>query len=617
MTPKTRTVVVHLALTLGLLATLTSCACKSENGGGDGGGSKPAIEKGEDGKPIKVLNYFRSAAHKSLDPPKQFDSASAELIDNVYDTLLDYHYLKRPYELVPNLVSEMPSLSEDGLTYTFKLRKGIKFADDDCFPEGKGRELNADDVIYSIKRFADANINTNSYHVLLKDRVAGMDDFRAKTKEAGKGADYGTLDIDGVKKVDSHTLTITLKRKDPLALYAFASSPTAIVPKEAVEKYGDEFERHPVGTGPFVLAELSRRGEVVLKKNPNYHLTYPTEGDAGDKEAGLLEHAGKQLPLVDEVHLPLIEEPQPRMLEFLKGRIDWIGLDRDNFTKMATKDDKGNFTLNAEYANKFDMYAELRLVNTYYSLNMKDELLGKNKALRQALAYAFNTPLYIEQMLNGRGQKLHSIVPIPIAGSERDTKAQWYEHNLEMAKKKLEEAGFPNGEGLPELTIEYGSSSTVARQNFEFQRNLLAKAGIKVKGGFQSFTAFLGKVETGNFQIASSAWAADYPDGENFYQLLYGPNKVPGPNQASYDNPEFNTLYEQAKYMPPGPERNAVFAKMAEMIKEDVPVILSVNPLAFGMYQKWVGNMKRSMMDDAPYKYLDIDIDAKKKGVPE
>ncbi|MGD8859890.1 MAG: ABC transporter substrate-binding protein [Myxococcales bacterium] len=601
MTSPTFTRSLRLAL---LLLSLTVAAC-------DCSGGAPATNAA--GEPKKVFNYLRGASHKSLDPVKQFDSASADLVSNLYDTLLSYHYLKRPYELIPNLAAEMPSLAEDGVTYTFQLRKDVRFHDDECFPDGKGRPLVADDVIYSFKRFADANLNGKSY-ILLAGRIEGMDEFREATREAGKGADYEMLQISGVKKIDDHTVQIRLTQPNPTALSPFAATQLSIVPREAVEHYGFDFERRPVGTGPFKIKKLSRRGMTILEKNPNYHLTYPSEGDEGDEEAGLLAARGKQLPFVDEVHLPLIEEAQPAMLKFKRGQLDWIGIDKDNFTQMAYRDAQG-FHLKPEYAKKFEIYAEPTLVSEYFVINMQDELLGKNKALRQAMAYAIDAAGYVEQMRNGRGVALETIVPIPIAGSQRDVKAEWYDRNVDMAKQKLAEAGYPGGKGLPPITIEYRASTTESRQSFEFYRAALAEADITVKPNFQTFSAFLKKVNAGNFQMTSSGWAADYPDAENFYQLLYGPNKTPGPNASTYQNPEYDALFEKMRFMAPGPERNAIIEKMAAMIRDDVPVIITWTPIAVGMHQRWVKNLKRHMMMDTPFKYLDIDPAAKAQGL--
>ena len=590
----------QLVLSALLIATVAvPLGCRPQNGTGN--------------TDVKVLNYFRSATYKTLDPPKQFDEASSGIIANVYDPLLEYHYLKRPYELTPNLLEKMPEPGADKLTYTFTLRKGIKFHDDPCFPGGKGRELTADDVIYTIKRFSDVNVNTQSYPVLLQDRIKGLDAFREKTRQQ-KDLDYAQEKVEGLKKIDSHTFEIVMSKADPLTLMSLASPALAIMPKEAVDKYGRELDHRGVGTGPFTLAKNPRKGEMVLKKNPNYHGTYPTEGEAEDKSKELLATAGEKLPFVDEIRLPLIEEPQPAMLKYLSGELDWIGFDRNNFPKMAYKDDKG-FHLKEEFAQKFELYWVESLSTGYITINWKDETLSKNKALRQAMAYAMDVPAIIEKLSNGRGTPLSTMVPLPIASSQEEIKAEWYTHNIQKAKDKLKEAGYPNGQDLPPLVMLYGAATSDTRQSHEFLRAQFDKVGIKLKGEFLSFSDYLRRKESGNFQLASGGWGADYPDAENFYQLLYGPNKAPGPNDGSYQNAEFDRLYEQMRQMPPGPERNQIIEKMAAIVTADVPVLLSSSPIAVGMHQKWLKNMKRNLMLGSQFKFLDIDAEAKAKGL--
>jgi oligopeptide transport system substrate-binding protein len=589
-----------------LLVALSAVACGHKQGSSAPGASSAAAKK--------VFTINRTDAFKTLDPMKQYDQASSEILQNVCDTLLRYDYLKRPYQLAPDLLTQMPQLSADGLTYSFELRKDVRFNDDVCFPGGKGRALVADDVVYSLKRFADANVNVLSY-TLLAGMIEGMDAFREQTTKLGKAADYQKLAIGGITKLDEQHFTIKLTQKNPLALFPLAAAPLSIVPHEAIEHYKDEFDQHPVGSGPFLIKQMSRRGVIVLVKNPHYHLTYPTEGMPGDAETGLLAAAGKSLPLIDEVRLPLIEEPQPAMLQFLDGGIDWVAIDRDNFAKMAFKDASG-YHLKPEYKDKFVIYAEPDLSAEYFAFNMKDPLVGKNAALREAFAYALDTPAFIEQMYNGRGEPLHTIVPLGIAGSERDVPSKGYEHDIAMAKKKLAEAGYPGGKGLPPITIEYRASNTFTRQHFEFTRAQLAEAGITVLASFQTFSAFLKRIESGNFQIVENGWAADYPDAENFYQLLYGPNRTPGPNQGSYDNPEYNKLYEQIRFMPSGPQRFALFARMNEILRRDLPAVVTFNVARVGFIQPWVKNFRRNIMLDKPFMYFDVDLALKAKKGP-
>jgi len=586
------------AATLFSVATIVGCNDEAGQSDADGAVDQPASNR-------RVFYGLRTSAHKNLDPIKQFDQASSEILMNVYDTLLTYHYLKRPYELAPLLLERMPEKQPDDVTYSFALKKGVRFSDDPCFPGGKGRELKTDDILYNIKRFADANENSKSYP-LLAGFVVGLDEFREKTRELGKGVDYAAHDVPGLIRIDDYNFQIRFTRDNPLALYPFAAQIMSIVPKEAVDYYGDDFANHPVGTGPFTIKEYSRRGTIVLEKNPDYHEHYPDSGAPGDREMGLLDDAGKQLPFADEVRLPLIEEPQPAMLQFRKGQIDWLGMDKDSFTRMAYRDVDGTFHLKPPFDEQFGMYVEPGLSAEFIVFNMDDPLVGKNKPLRQAIALALDVDEFIRILLNDRGLPLATIVPQPIAGSEVDIGFKRRGVDVEAAKQKLVEAGFPGGEGLPELTIEYGASTKDARQAFEFIRNELAGIGIRVKPNFQTFSAFLKRVESGNFQIITAGWAADFPDAENFYQLLYSKNRAPLPNNGNFANAEYDEHYLASRFMPNGPERYEHFRRMSEIIQEEVPLVLRYNTLRFGLYQKWIGNMKRNIMLDRPYKYFRV-----------
>jgi ABC-type transport system substrate-binding protein len=251
----------------------------------------------------------------------------------------------------------------------------------------------------------------------------------------------------------------------------------------------------------------------------------------------------------------------------------------------------------------------------YFLYNLRDPVVRKNKALRHAIAYALNPANFVDQMLNGRAEILTSIVPIEIAGSQRDVQSEWFKPDLAMAKKKLAEAGFPDGKGLPPIVIEERSSTTRSRQQFEFVRSELEQAGITVTANFQTFSAFLKRVEAGNFQMTEEAWGADYPDAENFYQLLYGKNGPPGPNHGNYQNPEYDKLYEQIRGMPNGPQRFELFAKMNAILKEDLPLLFAYNYYLVGLRQSWVQNFKRSALLEMPFVFLDLDVAAQKKGL--
>ncbi|HEY8974989.1 MAG TPA: ABC transporter substrate-binding protein, partial [Burkholderiaceae bacterium] len=207
-----------------------------------------------------VLAVARVAQFDTLDPQRQFDFYSDQVLRQVYSTLLTYAYLERPYKLEPDLLEAMPTLGADKVTLTFRLRKGVRFVDNACFPGGRGRELTADDVLYSLKRYADANVNNKSYFAM-QGAVVGLDEFRAATAKAGPDVDVSTMDVAGLRKIDKYAFTIRLTHENPLFLYALTLSSTDIVPVEAVRMYKERLSVTPVGTGPFMATgPLDRKG---------------------------------------------------------------------------------------------------------------------------------------------------------------------------------------------------------------------------------------------------------------------------------------------------------------------------------------------------------------------
>ena len=560
-----------------------------------------------------VLTMARYAEFDTLDPVATFTVVSDQLLELVYSTLMDYAYLERPYKLEPGLLAAMPTLSADRLTLTFRLRGGVRFMDSPCFPGGKGRVVNTDDVLYSLKRFADGRLNDKTWWAM-KDAVVGLDAYHAATLKAAPDADLTGAEVGGLHKVDATTFTIRLTRDNPLFLYALTMTATSVVPVEAVRFYKDRFGLNPVGTGPFhVDRELDRKGVIRLLKNPEYYGVYPSVGEPGDAAKGLLKDAGKRLPLVDVLELPLIEEPQPAALKFLRGEIDWRLLDRANFSRLIRRTPEGGFRVADDYAARFDISYAPAPGLVYLVLNMKDPILGRNKALRQALAAAIDSQAVIDVLLNGRGRRLGSIVPAELPGSDRDTGATLRRPDLALAKKLLAEAGYPGGAGLPPLTMSFYLTDAETHDFFDLMRAQLAAIGIQLKASFSDLPAFIKAASGGNFQIAYANWEADYPDGEDFYQLLYGRNLAPGPNTGAWANAAYDSAYEASRLLPNGPARYAYFKTMNALIGDETPMIALYDPLLFGIHQKWVSNFKRNPLTSENI-YLRVDAAAKKKG---
>ena len=560
-----------------------------------------------------VLTYPRLEQFDTLDPQRGFDLYTDQALRQVYSTLLTYSYLERPYKLEPDLLEAMPVLGADKLTYTFKLRKGVRFIDNACFAGGKGRELTVDDVLYTLRRYADANVNNRSWFAM-EGAVVGLDAYHAATAKAGATADLSKTDIAGVRKIDQYTFTIKLTHENPLFLYALTIEPTAIVPVEAVQMYKDKFSLNPVGTGPFMAtAQVDRKGTMHLLKNPNYYRVYPGTGMPGDAEKGLLKDAGRKLPLVDVLDMPLIEESQPAALKFLRGEIDKRTLDRANFTKMVTRAPDGTLKLVPEFAGKFNLSNAPAGNMLFINVNMRDPVVGKNKALRQAIAAAIDANAIINVIWNGRGIPLNSIVPVDLAGSEHDTAAPPRKRDLAAAKKLLAEAGYPDGKGLPPLTMRVLGTDADTHNEFDLIKAQVASIGVQLLGDFNDTPTFNKAKDAGNFQLAYSAWYADYPDAEDFYQLVYSKNVAPGPNSGAFANAAYDKGYEAIRAMVNGPQRYEIFKQLNAILRDEVPLIPVYESMRSDIVQKWVGNYRRNIFT-TEMQFMSVDMAARKKG---
>ena len=274
------------------------------------------------GGDAKVLRYAFPIAETSADPARVSDVYSNTVISAIFDTPLDYDYLARPMKLKPLTLAAMPEVSEDGTTYTLRVKPGIHFADDPAF-NGKKRELTAEDYVYSLKRIMDPRIASPLLGEL-EGKIVGGDEAIARARKANR-FDYDTP-IEGLKALDRYTLRVKLTEPSFIFLYNFADCRLACaVAREVVEKYGDDIGSHPVGTGPYRMAFWKRSSKMVFERNPNFREEVwdaePLAGDARGQEM-LRKLKGRRLPLIDRVEIYVVEETQPRWLAFLNGEFD-------------------------------------------------------------------------------------------------------------------------------------------------------------------------------------------------------------------------------------------------------------------------------------------------------
>lgn len=592
-----------MAVLMAVSVLTPGCGESSEGGAGEGG------------EAMLVTRGALSSKVRGMDPMDIGDTTSSATASSIFDCLYQYHYLKRPYELIPSLAADMPTVSEDGLTYTIKLRDDVYFHDDACFTEtgGKGRKLVAEDIIYSWKRIANIkNVSKNWW--IFDGRIKGFDEFREYTEGVAdkKDVDY-SRPVEGLVVVDDLTLQITLNKPWPQVVYMMSHLPTAAVPREAVEHYGDEFINHPVGTGPYVLKEWRRGSKIVFERNPTYREEfYPSEGEPGDKEAGLLDDAGKRLPLIDRVELTIIEEDQPRWYKFLEGSLDIGGIPKDNFNTAISPTRE----LTPDLTEKGVVLEVYKNPATYwYGFNMEDPLLGKNKALRQAMNLAIDRDDFLEKFMNNRGIAARGVLPPMIPGYDEEIKSPYTVYDPELAKDRLKEAEAFHGGPLPTIVLSMGGTDSTQRQMGQWFARSYENIGLKVEVEYMDWPSMQEKVKTKSAQMYSMGWVADIPDAENFMQLFYGPNGSPGPNNMNYKNAEVDALYDTISVMKDSPERNAIIREMQQKVVDDLPCVLTVHPVVFLLHFDWLNNYKPHVFGYGLTKYRNIDVELRRQRV--
>ena len=510
----------------------------------------------------------------------------------------------------------MPRYSNDRLTVTIPIKKLILFQDDPCFKQsqGKGREMTVKDLIYGMKRLALPSLDSRGWWVL-DEKVVGINAFREKLQKANK-KDIPKImeeEVTGLKALDDYTLQIKLTKPYPQLPYILAMSFTAPIASEAVAYHADErgnLTDHPVGTGPFMLTRWEHNHEVILDRNPNFRgELFPSQISPVFQKQGMNADVGKPMPFVDRLDIEIAKEAQPRWLNFIKGNADVVLLPKDNFAQAITN----KVNLAPDLVDRgIHLSIETGVIIRYIAFNMKDSVLGSNKYLRQALSSAIDRDQWTAIFTNGTGKKMVNVIPPGI--KDRPSVAQIkYDFNLERAKELLKKAGYPNGEGLPPLKFDLRGADSTNRQVGDFFQQQFGRIGVKLEVIPNTFPAFLDKLKRGDIQMCFGGWNMDYPDAENIYQLLYGANKAPGPNEANYDNPAFNKLYEKMAVMEPGPKRAVFLEQMEALLQEDCPWALGYYEASYDLSQPWFMNYRGSDLIPNKYKYYRVNMEIKKR----
>jgi oligopeptide transport system substrate-binding protein len=581
-------------------------------------------------RPKGKLRIALAGKIETLDPPKAASEQARICVTNLFDQLYEYEHLARPYRLKPCLAAAMPEISEDGLVQTIRLRKGIRYRDDPCFPGGKARELVAADVVFCLKRLMDAHVKSPG-RWMLEQKIVGLDAFAAASADKPEdphrhayGPVAGYPAVAGLLATGPHTLQVKLLKPMPELVWLLAGTWMSVYPPEAVKQYGARFGEHPVSTGPYDVTLFVGQRTLLLQRDPGYREDrYPTEGMPGDERDGYLADAGRLLPLHAYVEVKSYETAQAAWLAFQSGQADYAEIPRDSFAAVVVPATGEPHEWVKERGVR--LHRDPRLEIQYDAFNMEDPVLGqpageKGLAIRRAISVAADDVYAMTRLYTHVSERVYGPLLPEFDGYDHEFRNDWLPRDGESRKDLvaaaadiLAEAGLEGGKGVPALKMHIMNDPSSAVV-FGVLKKHLAEIGLTVEPVPVDWPTMQAALKEGKAQMWSSSWYADYPSAQNFLQLFYGPN-APDPNFTRYSNPEFDEYYEEAYGLPAGQERTDAYRMMQRIAANDCPWRYRFRRIRWAASHQWLSGYRHNDIVPKYFKYCRPDDAARQKAV--
>jgi ABC-type transport system substrate-binding protein len=541
------------------------------------------------------LNLVINNPIKSFDSAVAFNDDSLLVMGQSLETLFQYHYLKRPFEVIPLLADGMPKISNNGKVYTIKIKPGIFYHNQDKHLP-LNRSVKAQDFIWQIKRLAYTPLGKTGAW-LFEGKIKGFNAFSKKV-----GSDYSkflSTELSGIRAIDDLTLEITLNRPEPNLLYFLSMTFCSPSPIELIKKFNNDFKNTMIGTGPYFLAK-KEEGSYHLKRFKNFHEEfYPSSGDRYANTEELLQASKLRLPFLENIHFRIIPNEEQRWEEFKKKTIDILNVPKKYLVHLANQNSEiyKDFTKDGVKIKHFS-----RQTTRWLGFNMKDPILGgiKNLNLRKAIAHSIDFEKYVEILTNNTNLQANSIFNPSISGYKPSHRLP-YSFDLTKAKEFFKASGHKPGD----LTLTY---STRGKLNIHFEeakflKASLAQIGIELKVDVLEFSEFLKKGRSGKLQFWTDNWIYDYPDGENLLQLLISRNH-PGINKSAYSNISVDDLYDELSKTLDQKKRFEIMYKIESIVEKELPWVMLMYESTYMVQQEGVRNFRKSFFIRNHYKYI-------------
>ncbi len=570
--------IIGISLALGV-SSCNSCSVEKKDSH-DGSEAKGGVYTGG------VMRLNEVEAFKSLNPISVNEVVSFHIGSQLFEGLVKFD--QSDLSVKPAIASHY-ELNENQTEWTFHIRQGVMFQADACFADGKGRVLNANDVKYCLDKLCTSDANNAQYDVTIKDRVVGANEAFESSK-AGKN-----IGVSGVKVINDSTLVITLKQPFAGFLNILAMPGCWIYPKEAVDKYGQDFRIHPVGAGPFQLETLKEGEVLIMKKNPNYY--------GVDKD-------GNKLPYLDGVKYTFIREKKAEILEFKSGNLDMVyRLPVEIFHEIM-----------GDLENAKDRKVDFQILNSaafntnYLGFNCNSPVFAK-KEVRLAFNYAIDRHKIADFTIQGEGTSAdYGIVPY-VEAFEKDgynfKGLKGYKFDAEKAKNYMKQAGYPDGKGFPKLTLQINSGG--ADRNIliaeVIQKMFKENLNVDIDINIVPLAEHIEQLQLGKADFFRLAWVADYPDPETFLTIFYGKHLPINPNEKTYinyfrfKNARFDSLFSASFTETDKAKRYALLSRAEQVVLDEAPFMPIFYDENYRLEQLNVRNFPENAMN-----YMDLSV---------
>jgi peptide/nickel transport system substrate-binding protein len=571
-----------------------------------------------------VLRVLFESPETGFSPGQAGDLYSNRVIAHIFEPLLGYDPLTMPVRLVPQTAAALPEVSADFKTWTVRLQRGIRFADDPAF-KGKPRELIAADVVYTFKRIYDPATKSPVFSSLNEDGILGLQALRDRALKDNKPFDYDS-DVEGLRALDRYTVQFKLAAARPRFASTLASEYYATVAREVVELYGADIAAHPVGTGPYRLKSWRRSSRIVLEKNRSYReVRYQSEPAADDAEgqAWAKRFNGRRLPLNDGVEILVIEESQPRWLTFLNGQADFARMPAE-LALIAAPNGKIAPNL-AKQGITLRRFVNCDSAFSYF--NMEDPLVGgysaEKVALRRAIALAYDIDAEIRLIRRGNAIPAQAAMSPHTFGYDPSFRTDNSSHDVARAKALLDMYGYVdrNGDGWREQPDGSPLVLTMATEpqqsNRQFDQNWLKSMtaiGVRIRFEAAQWPEHYKASRAGKLQMWFLGGTSTQPDAQGDLETMYG-QSLGEANLARFKNTEFDAIYRRMLDLPDSPERAELFKKASEIVVAYMPYRFHVHRIYNDFSRPWITGYRQPFFRNDCWHYIEVDGERRAKAL--